>query len=87
MTVVEQLALYPLIDGHDSQRIFTHYRDALKTISYQIESVVLTHNIQTRVFAGFQRFSYFLPRAQQYQRLGRVAKGVWVFGIDDITPP
>lgn len=81
------LALYPLVRDWEARRIFTHYRDALKTISYQIESVILTRNIHARVFAGFQRFSFFLPRVQQYTRLGQVADGVWVFGLPDVTPP
>jgi signal transduction histidine kinase len=43
--------------------------------------------IFTRIFAGFQKFSYFLPRLDRYRELARVADGIWIFGLPDVDLP
>lgn len=85
--IASDLSLFDHVDNWDARRIFAHYRGALKTISYQMEDVVLERGIHTRMFAGFQKFSFFLPRAKRYRELARVADGVYVFGIPDTNLP
>ena len=80
-------SLFDIASQWNVQRLFAEYRGALKTISDQIENTVITSGVYTRIFSGFQRFSYFLPRLEQYRELARVADGIWVFGIPDVELP
>jgi len=82
-----EFALFPIVDDLDIRRLFAHYRGALKTISHQIEDAVLNGGVYTRVFAGFQKFSFFLPQLERYRELARVADGIWIFGIPDVPLP
>lgn len=82
-----KLSLFEIANRWNVQRLFADYRGALKTISYQIENTVMLGGVFTRMFAGFQKFSYFLPRADKYRELARIADGIWIFGIPDVDLP
>ena len=62
-------------------------RRSMQRVSSEIESAVVSGQIRTGFFAGFQKLSYFLPRARVFEQIAAVADGVWVFGIPDVTPP
>ncbi len=81
------LSLFDIANRWNVQRLFADYRGALKTISYQIENAVIAGGVYTRMFAGFQKFSYFLPRIDRYRELARIADGIWIFGIPDVDLP
>jgi signal transduction histidine kinase len=82
-----ELSLFEIANQWNVQRLFADYRGALKTISYQIEKTVILGGIFTRMFAGFQKFSYFLPRIDKYRELARITDGIWIFGIPDVDLP
>lgn len=64
-----------------------NHRKTMNLMSYAIEDVTLVEREQTRVFAGFQRFSRFVPQAKRYMQIAKLAQMTYVFGIPDITPP
>jgi signal transduction histidine kinase len=81
------LSLFDIANQWNVRRLFANYRGALKTISYEIEDTVINGGVYTRIFAGFQKYSYFLPRLERYRELARTADGIWVFGLPDVHLP
>ncbi|MEM8612461.1 MAG: DICT sensory domain-containing protein [Cyanobacteria bacterium P01_H01_bin.105] len=59
----------------------------MNLISHQIEEQVISHQISTDFFAGFQRFSRFPEQLRRYGRLGAVCRRVYVLGVPDCEPP
>ncbi|MGD1952504.1 MAG: DICT sensory domain-containing protein [Leptolyngbyaceae cyanobacterium] len=59
----------------------------MNLISHEIEDQIITHQITTDFFAGFQRFSRFPEQLRRYGRLGSICRRVYVFGIPDCEPP
>lgn len=81
------LSLFGRVTGPNRRHMFIGHRHTLLRISESIEDSVLVHHIPARVFAGFQRLSYFLPRAARFARIAQNAESVFVFGIPDVIPP
>jgi len=86
-TLSPQFSLYSLVATRSDDATFFEQRGALQNISAQIERAVWQKQLATRLFAGFQKMSFFMNRAKQYQRLASVTEGIWVFGIPDVIPP
>jgi len=87
LIVDSALSLFAEVDQLNKRRLFANYRGSLVTISHQIEDAVLHAGTRARIFAGFQKMSYFLPQLNRYRRLGMVAEQIWVFGVPDCTLP
>jgi signal transduction histidine kinase len=81
------LSLFDLVDRLNTRRLFANYRGSLVNISREIEDAIINSGAQARVFAGFQKMSFFLPQVARYRRLARSAERIWVFGVPDVTPP
>lgn len=82
-----EVSLFDLVDASGGQQLFTNHRASLVRISYEIENGILNGAAGTRIFAGFQKLSFFLPHQQRYQRMTELAESIWVFGVPDVPPP
>jgi class 3 adenylate cyclase/DICT domain-containing protein len=60
---------------------------SLLAISHSIEETVMKHGMDAVFFAGFQRYSAFLPQANRFRRLASRCKKVYVFGVPDSAVP
>jgi DICT domain-containing protein len=89
MTVVIDpvFSVYNLTLRVQAQDTPLRHRRAMSLISYEIENASLIDGARTRVFAGFQRFSKFLPQVARYRRLAAIAESIYVFGVADTPPP
>ncbi|HSH04572.1 MAG TPA: ATP-binding protein [Anaerolineae bacterium] len=85
--VPSDFSVYQLAETYHNDEMFYDYRGVLRNISAQIEAAVIENSLKTRVFAGFQKMSFFLPMVNRYKKLAQTAETVWVFGVPDVTPP
>jgi len=60
---------------------------SLLAVSHSIEGTVMRHGMDAIFFAGFQRFSAFLPQANRFRQLAARCKKVYVFGLADSATP
>jgi class 3 adenylate cyclase/DICT domain-containing protein len=60
---------------------------SLLAISHSIEETVMRHGMDAIFFAGFQRFSAFLPQANRFRQLAARCKKVYIFGEADSAAP
>ncbi len=60
---------------------------SLLAVSHSIEETVLRHGMDSIFFAGFQRFSAFLPQANRFRQLAARCKKVYIFGKADSAVP
>ncbi|MEO8397397.1 MAG: DICT sensory domain-containing protein, partial [Chloroflexota bacterium] len=67
--------------------ILLNHRRTMSMISFEIENATLIDGAKSRIFAGFQYMSKFVPQAKRYQKLAATAESVYVFGVHDIQPP
>ena len=81
-------SVYNLTTRVDEQETaHLNHRRTMNVISYAIEDISVVDEVQTRVFAGFQRMSRFLPQVERYTKLAAVAESVYIFGIPDVEVP
>lgn len=81
------LSVFGLAQRSQLHRTMISHRLTMNVISYEIENTTIMDGARTRVFAGFQRMSRFIPQVPRYRKLAATAESVYVFGIPDITPP
>jgi class 3 adenylate cyclase/DICT domain-containing protein len=86
---INTISLYALHASQPSgaETLQTSSVSSLLAISHSIEETVLHHGLNGIFFAGFQRFSAFLPQADRFQRLASRCKKVYVFGVQDCPVP
>lgn len=60
---------------------------SLLAVSHSIEETVMRHGMDAIFFAGFQRFSAFLPQANRFRHLASRCKKVYIFGEADSAAP
>ncbi|MEJ7708802.1 MAG: DICT sensory domain-containing protein [Pyrinomonadaceae bacterium] len=61
---------------------------AMEYLSLLIENAVLLRtNRSGRIYAGFQKLSRMEPIVDRYLRIADISERVYIFGIDDWTPP
>lgn len=84
--MLNQLSLYPFLLGAGEDTTAANSVQTLLAISHAIEDTVEYHRLQGVFYAGFQRFSAFLPQARRFRRLAACAE-VLVFGVPDIPAP
>jgi hypothetical protein len=89
MTIVidPAFSVYRLVERTNAHSAVLRHRDTMIRISHEIENATIVEGARSRIFAGFQRFSRFLPQMARYQRLAQKAELVFVFGIPDVTLP
>ncbi|MCQ3931663.1 MAG: hypothetical protein DPW16_14495 [Chloroflexi bacterium] len=85
--LTENASLFEIVDYPTTPFLFTEHRHSLISISREIENCVMEIRTPVRVFAGFQKLSFFLPQLKRYREIAQKAESVWVFGVPDITPP
>ncbi|MDX2077950.1 MAG: DICT sensory domain-containing protein [bacterium] len=81
-------SVYHLVERlHNKDTQLLQDRKTMNTISYEIENATLVDSANTRIFAGFQKMSKFLPQIKRYTRIAQKAEAVYVFGIMDVEVP
>ncbi|MBI5930115.1 MAG: hypothetical protein HY862_12460 [Chloroflexi bacterium] len=85
--LTENTSLFEIVDHPTTPFLFTEHRTSLISISREIENCAMETQTPARVFAGFQKLSFFLPHIERYREIAQNAESVWVFGVPDITPP
>ena len=86
---IQAISLYTLNATHptDSGAARTSSVSSLLAVSHSIEETVMQHGMDAIFFAGFQRFSAFLPQANRFRQLAVRCKKVYVFGEADSATP
>ncbi len=87
ITIDPQFSVYHLVDRVKLGNSILNHRRTMSLVSHEIEDATLTHGARTRVFAGFQVMSKFIPQVTRYTRLAQQAESVFVFGVMDVQPP
>lgn len=85
--VSPDFSVYRLVQRARENVSVLNHRRTMSIISYEIENASLMDNAYTIVFAGFQRYSKFLPQVKRYRELAQKAKLVYVFGEADVVLP
>jgi DICT domain-containing protein len=80
-------SVYKLVNKLQNQNTILRHRQAMSEVSYEIENSTLVDDARTRVFAGFQRMSKFVPQIPRYTKLAAQAESVYVFGVADVELP
>ena len=86
-TVDPTFSVYRLIERIESHSILLNHRRTMSMISFEIENATLIDGARSRIFAGFQYMSKFLPQAKRYQKLAVSGESIYVFGVYDVEPP
>ncbi len=80
---VQRLSLYPLTLQAGPENLTTSSVATLLAISHGLEDAVIRHRLRGTFYAGFQRFSAFLPQVNRFARLAVRCGDVVVFGVPD----
>src|SRR5689334_15527417 len=80
-------SIYKLVDRLKNQNTILRHRQSMSEVSYEIENATLLDGAHTRIFAGFQRMSKFVPQIPRYTKMALQAESVYVFGIPDTELP
>lgn len=80
-------SVFKLVDRLKNQNTILRHRQAMSEVSYEIENATLLDGAHTRIFAGFQRMSKFVPQIPRYTKMAAQAESVYVFGIPDTELP
>lgn len=88
MAIVDKkFSLYPLVESWGVRQVYTYYRGALQALSYGMEQAIVDAKCHGTLYAGFQKFSFFMHRERIYRQLAAQVDHIWVFGIPDVSPP
>ncbi|GAB4538689.1 MAG: hypothetical protein Fur002_02560 [Anaerolineales bacterium] len=83
---IQSISLYP-ISVEIAAAAETVSVPTLLAVSHSMEETVMRHALDGVFYAGFQRFSSFLPQANRFRRLASRCKKVYVFGYEDAPAP
>ncbi|MBI1256593.1 MAG: hypothetical protein GC204_03920 [Chloroflexi bacterium] len=86
-TVDPSFSVYRLIERIENHSILLNHRRTMSMISFEIENATLIDGAKSRIFAGFQYMSKFLPQVKRYEKLATSAESVYFFGVYDVQPP
>ncbi len=81
------MSLYPLVLNHNLGDLSTNSVQTLLAISHSIEDVVMRYHLELTFYAGFQRFSSFMPQIERFSRLASICGDVIVLGVPDSPVP
>ncbi|NCP87050.1 MAG: hypothetical protein CO094_06555 [Anaerolineae bacterium CG_4_9_14_3_um_filter_57_17] len=86
---IQTLSLYTLNATRQTEMSATRTSSvaSLLAVSHSIEETVMRHGLDAIFFAGFQRFSAFLPQANRFRLLASRCKKVYIFGEADSATP
>ncbi len=79
-------SVYQLVQQSHGQPIIRHRR-TMSQMSFEVEDAARDMGGKTRIFAGFQRLSKFLPQVDRYRKLAKTVESIYVFGIPDVEVP
>jgi len=82
-----QVSLFRAVEGTHRQHRLVKTVPMMRAISHLIEDQVRMDGQPVDFYAGFQRFSRFIPQAARYAELAKVCRRLYVFGLADETPP
>lgn len=77
------LSLYDLIDLTSVQNVFLNRPAMLAYWCKGMENAIIDRQLQADVYAGFQYLSRVQPVLARYQKIGDIARQVWIFGQPD----
>ncbi|MEO8611056.1 MAG: DICT sensory domain-containing protein [Chloroflexota bacterium] len=80
-------SVYKLVNKLQNQNTILRHRQTMSEVSYEIENSTLVDEARTRVFAGFQRMSKFVPQIARYTEMAAQAESIYVFGVMDVELP
>ncbi len=83
---LDQLSLFPLA-VMEQANLMTNSVQTLLAISHSLEDILVQQRLRTTYYAGFQKFSAFLPQQQRFRRLAQVCERIVVFGQADAPVP
>ncbi len=84
---IQNISLFPPTTLADRNAVSTSSVETLLAISHSLEQTVTRHELNGIFFAGFQRFSAFLPQANRFRYLASRCKKVYIFGYPDVPAP
>jgi class 3 adenylate cyclase len=84
---VQNISMYPVAAITDRNAVSTSSVSTLLAISHSLEQTVARHALDGIFFAGFQRFSAFVPQVNRFRHLASRCKKVYVFGYPDVPLP
>jgi len=88
ITIDPNFSVYSLVTRVKKRKTAeVHHRRTMNIISNEIENATLRDGAESRIFAGFQNMSRFLPQMERYAQLAPKAEGVYVFGVPDVQVP
>lgn len=82
-----RLSVWGLVGRVQQKSLTLHQRRTMSIISHSIEDITLHDHIPTRIYAGFQRLSKFIPQVKRYAGIAQNAEQVYVFGVPDAEMP
>lgn len=85
---IQQISVYSLaLEVESHNYLATNSIATLLAISRGIEDAVIYSELKGTFYAGFQRFSAFLPQMPRFKQLAAVCGRVLVFGFPDVAVP
>ncbi|GAB4486353.1 MAG: hypothetical protein OHK0031_10600 [Anaerolineales bacterium] len=86
---IQTLSLYPINADRQAETSAARASSvaSLLAVSHSVEETVMRHGMDAIFFAGFQRFSAFLPQANRFRQLASRCKKVYIFGEADSPTP
>lgn len=85
---IQNISLYPSTSAAMSKNVATTSSvPTLLAISHSLEETVMHHALEGIFYAGFQRFSAFLPQVNRFRYLASRCKKIYVFGYPDAAVP
>lgn len=85
--VDSNFSVYRIVKRTRGDHALLNHRRTMTIISNEIENATLLDDANTTIFAGFQRFSSFVPQRKRYERIAKKSQSVWVFGVPDVVLP
>jgi hypothetical protein len=80
-------SVWGLVGRIKARSTLLNHRQTMNLVSYTIENITLLDGEKTRMFAGFQRYSKFIPQIKRYTRMATIAERIYVFGVPDVELP
>lgn len=80
-------SVYQLVKRVHSSSTLLRHRYTMSRVSYEIENATLIDRAQTRIFAGFQYMSRFIPQIERYTRIAARSESVYIFGVPNVVVP
>lgn len=82
-----RLSVWGLVGRVQQKSLTLYQRRTMNIISHAIEDTTLVDQVPTRIYAGFQRMSKFLPQVKRYTRMASAAQQIFIFGVPDVELP